>query len=144
MYSGLLVTHSYLRYIILLLLLIVIVVSIVGLINKSPFTKKHDKLSLFLFICAHTQLLLGIILYLVGPRVQFSSQTMKDPALRYFAVEHALSMILAIVLITVARISAKKTPVDLIKHRRTLTFNLIALIVIGVVVFYLGAPYNIY
>jgi hypothetical protein len=69
---------------------------------------------------------------------------MKNPALRYFAVEHALSMIIAIVLMTVARISAKKTPVDQNKHRRLLVYNLVALIIIGVVVFYLGAPYNMY
>ena len=144
MYSGLLMTHSYMRYIILLLLVIVIVVSILGLVNKSPFTRKHDKLSLFLFICTHTQLLLGLVLYFFGQRVIFSSETMKTPALRYFAVEHVLAMVIAVALITVARISAKKTPVDQAKHRRQLTFNLIALIVIVVVIFYHGASYNTY
>jgi hypothetical protein len=142
MYSGLLLTHSYLRYIILVLLVTVIVVSLLGLVNKSPFSKKHDKLSLFLFICAHTQLLLGLILYAIGERVHFNSETMKTPALRYFAVEHGLSMILAIVLITLARTSAKKTPVDQIKHKRMLIFNSLALLVIIIIVFYLGAPYN--
>jgi predicted membrane channel-forming protein YqfA (hemolysin III family) len=144
MYSGILLTHSYLRYIILALLVIVIIVSLLGVINKSPFSKKHDKLSLFLFICAHTQLLLGLLLYAIGARVQFNSETMKDPALRYFAVEHGLGMILAIVLITLARTSAKKTAIDQVKHKRMLIFNSVALLVIIVIVFYLGAPYNIY
>jgi hypothetical protein len=148
MYSGILATHSYLRYIIVLLLVISIVLAIAGLMNKGPYTKKHDKLNLFLFICAHTQLLLGIILYIVsltnGYRVQFNSSTMKEPALRYFAVEHALAMIIAIVLITVARISTKKTPVDQVKHRRTLTLNLIALLIIIGVVFMMGGKYNTY
>jgi hypothetical protein len=137
-------THSYLRYIILLLLVIVIVVSLMGLANKAPFTKKHDKLSLFLFICAHTQLLVGIILYFTGDRVMFGGETMKTPALRYFAVEHPLAMVIAITLITIGRTGLKKTPVDQAKHRRLLIYNLLALLVIGVVVFYLGAPYNTY
>lgn len=149
MYTGLLATHSYLRYIILLVLVIVIVMAVIGLITKTPYTRKHDKVSLFLMLCAHTQLILGIIIYIVSlvegdHRVQFNSQTMKDPALRYFAVEHAFAMILAIALITIARSSAKKNPVDQIKHRRTLILNLLALLLIIVVVFVMGGKYNTY
>jgi hypothetical protein len=148
MYQGLLVTHSYLRYIILLMLVIVIIVSLVGVMNKSPFTRRDDKLSLFLFICAHTQLLIGIMLYFVsyggGHRVQFNAQTMKEAALRYFAVEHALMMIIAIALITIARVSSKKTAVDQIKHKRMLIYNALALVLIIATVFVLGGQYNTY
>ena len=148
MYHGILVTHSYIRYIILALLVIVIIVSVVGLVNKSPFTRRHDKLGLFLLMCAHTQLLLGVILYIVSlvqeRRVQFTAETMKTPALRYFAVEHAVSMVIAVALITIARVSANKTPIDQIKHRRMLLHNTLALILIIGVVFILGSPYNTY
>jgi hypothetical protein len=148
MYQGLLVTHSYLRYIILLMLVIVIIVSLVGVMNKRPFTRRDDKLSLFLFICAHTQLLIGIILYFVsyggGHRVQFNAQTMKEAALRYFAVEHALMMIIAIALITIARVSSKKTAVDQVKHKRMLIYNALALVLIIATVFVLGGQYNMY
>ncbi|HYC84139.1 MAG TPA: hypothetical protein VEB86_02910 [Chryseosolibacter sp.] len=148
MYQGLLITHSYLRYIILLMLVIVIIVSLVGLANKVPFSKRHDKAGLFLFICAHTQLLVGLILYVVsmsaGYRVQFNDQTMKSPALRYFAVEHLTMMLVAIALITIARISAKKTPVDQKKHMRMFVYNLLALVLIIVTVYALGGEYNTY
>jgi len=148
MYQGLVITHSYLRYIILLMLVIVIVVSLIGLLNKVPYSRRHDKAGLFLFICAHTQLLIGIILYVVsagyGHRVQFNSETMKDPALRYFAVEHAAMMLVAVAFITVARISAKKTPVDQKKHLRMLVYNALALGLIIVTVYFLGGQYNTY
>jgi hypothetical protein len=148
MYSGLLATHSYLRYFILLLLIIVIVISIVGLINKNPYTRRHDKVNLFLFICAHTQLLLGLILYIVSltenRRVQFTSETMKTPALRYFAVEHALAMLIVIALITIARISTKKIAVDQAKHKRMVILNSLALLIVILVVFVMGKNYNTY
>jgi hypothetical protein len=148
MYQGLLIIHSYLRYIILLMLLIVLIVSVIGLMNKVPYTRRHDKLGLFLFICGHTQLLLGIILYAVsaasGYRVQFNSETMKDPALRYFAVEHSIMMLLAIGLMTVARVSARKTPIDQKKHQRMLFYNGLALALIVVTVYFLGGGYNTY
>ncbi|MBT1703221.1 cytochrome B [Chryseosolibacter indicus] len=148
MYSGLLVTHSYLRYFILIMLIIVIVMSLIGLVNKKPYTKTHDKTGLFLFICTHIQLLLGIILYIVsytsGGRVQFNSETMKNAALRYFAVEHGLTMLIAVVFITLARTGAKKLAVDQAKHRRLFIFNLIALIIIIGTVYGLGGGYNTY
>lgn len=148
MYSGLLVTHSYLRYFILIMLIVVIVMSLVGLINKKPYTKAHDKTGLFLFICTHVQLLLGIILYIVsytgGGRVQFNSETMKNAALRYFAVEHGLMMLIAVVFITLARTGAKKLAADQAKHKRLFIFNLIALIVILGTVYGLGGGYNTY
>src|SRR5688500_11831523 len=103
MYQGLLLTHSYLRYFVLILLIIVILISLIGLINKKPYTRTDDKVGLFLFICTHTQLLVGIILFFVSPFVQFSGSAMKDPVTRYWLVEHNTAMIIAIVLITLAR-----------------------------------------
>jgi hypothetical protein len=130
MYQGLLLTHSYLRYFVLILLIIVIVISLVGLMSKKPYTREHDKVGLFLFICTHTQLLVGIILFFVSPFVQFSGAAMKDPTTRYWLVEHDTAMLIAVALITAARSTAKKMPVDQDKHRRLLIFNLIALIII--------------
>jgi hypothetical protein len=134
MYQGLLLTHSYLRYFVLILLVIVIIISLVGLIGKKPYTKEHDKVGLFLFICTHTQLLIGVILFFVSPFVQFSGAAMKDPTTRYWLVEHNTAMLIAIALITVARSTSKKMPVDQDKHKRLFIFNLIALIIILVTI----------
>ena len=148
MYTGLLLTHSYLRYFILIMLIIVIVISLIGLINKKPYTRTHNKAGLFLFICTHTQLLVGLILYVVSysgnHRVQFNADTMKTPALRYFAVEHTLMMLIVVALITIARISTKKIPVDRAKHKRMLILNSIALVIIVATIYGAGRNYNTY
>lgn len=134
MYNGLLFTHSYLRYIILILLVIVIIASLAGLVARKPYTSTDNKLSLFLFIGTHIQLLLGLILYFVSPVVQFSGEAMKNPETRYWLVEHNTTMLIAIVLITLARTSSKKMAEARAKHRRMFLFNLIALVIIIVTI----------
>jgi hypothetical protein len=134
MYDILKLTHSYLRYFILIMLIIVIVISLIGLFNKKPFTRKHDKVGLFLFICTHTQLLIGIILFFVSPVVMFSGEAMKSSGTRYWLVEHNTAMLIAVALITIARTSSKKMPVDQDKHKRLLIFNSIALAIILVTI----------
>ena len=130
MYNGLLITHSYLRYIILILLIIVIITSVLGMANKKPYSDTDNKLSLSLFISTHLQLLLGLILFFISPVVQFSGAAMKDPSTRYWLVEHNTAMLIAIVFITLARTTSKKMPDSQAKHKRLFLFNLIALVII--------------
>ena len=130
MYNGLLITHSYLRYIILILLVVVIIASLVGMVNKKPYTQTDNKLGLFLFISTHLQLLAGLILFFVSPVIQFSGEAMKNAATRYWLVEHNTAMLIAIVLITLARTTSKKMAESHSKHKRMFIFNLIALVII--------------
>jgi len=130
MYTGLLHTHSLLRYFILIALVVVIVKSLMGLINRQPYGKLDNRLGLYLFIFTHMQLLIGLILYFVSPFVKFGSETMSDKATRYWTVEHLTAMLIAIVLITLARTTSKRMTDDSAKHKRLLIFNSIALIVI--------------
>jgi hypothetical protein len=130
MYSTLLTLHSALRYFVLLFLLIVIIRSLMAWQKKDAYTSTDDKLSLWLFMLTHTQLLIGLILYFVSPFVVFSGTSMKDSLLRYWLVEHNTMMLIAIVLITMARITAKKISEGAAKHKRLFIFNAIALIII--------------
>ncbi|HEY9009295.1 cytochrome B [Ohtaekwangia sp.] len=130
MYTGLLHTHSSLRYLVLLLLLVVIFKSLTGFTGKKPFEKTDDKLSLFLLIFTHLQLVVGLILYFVSPFVQFNGQTMADKVTRYWTVEHVFGMLIAVVLITVARSTSKRMTDPVAKHKRLFIFNTIALIII--------------
>ena len=144
MYNGLLFAHSYLRYIVLILLIIVIIASVIGLVNKKPYTDGDNKLGLSLFIATHLQLLLGLILFFVSPVVHFSGQAMKNPETRYWLVEHNTAMLIAIVLITLARTTSKKMADSQAKHRRMLIFNLIALIIIVVAIAMSGRGFVIF
>ncbi len=140
MYQGLLHTHILLRYFILIMLIVVIVMAIIGLLKKRPYGKLDNKFSLYLLIFTHLQLVAGLILYFVSPFVKFSAETMKDPALRYWTVEHVTGMIVAIALITVARITTKKLPLDAAKHMRMLVLNAVALAIIIAVIILSGRP----
>lgn len=138
MYTGLLHTHSALRYVVLLLLVVVIAKALVGLMNKKPFQKEDEKLTLWLMIGTHIQLLVGLILYVVSPLVQFGGGVMKDPTLRYWTVEHSVIMILAVTLITLARTSTKKLKDDQAKHKRVLLMSSLGLTLIIVAIIMSG------
>ncbi|HOO08595.1 MAG TPA: hypothetical protein PKW06_01490 [Cyclobacteriaceae bacterium] len=135
MYTGLLHAHSGLRYIVLLLLVIVVAKSLVGMLNDKPFEKADGKLTLWLMIATHAQLLVGLVLYFVSPYVVFGATTMKDPVARYWTVEHGFIMLIAIALITIARTSTKKPMDGKAKHRRVfiLTASALVLIVLAII-----------
>lgn len=128
--SIVLLLHSTLRYFVLLFLIVLIVRSFLGWKNKSAFGAMDDRLSLWIFALAHSQLLLGVTLYFVSPRVVFNSESMKNPELRYWLVEHGFMMLIAITLITIGRISSKKTSEQVIKHKRLFIYNIVALAII--------------
>jgi hypothetical protein len=128
--STLLLLHSITRYLVLIALIGVIVQSAVGLTQNKPYGKLENKAGLYLFIFTHTQLLLGLILYFTSNTVVFSGESMKDSTARYWLVEHSFIMLTAIMLITLARITAKKIATDTGKHRRLLVFNALALALI--------------
>ncbi len=134
MHSILLATHSIVRYFLLIVLITVIVRSFMGWMNRSSYSKLDDKLSLGLFILTHTQLLLGIFLFFISPLIIFSGAAMGDRVARYWLAEHNTGMIVAITLITIARISSKKMKDDVFKHKRMFTFNAIALLIILVMI----------
>ena len=134
MHSILLATHSVVRYFLLIVLIVVILRSLMGWMNRTAYTKLDDKLSLGLFILTHTQLMLGILLFLVSPLVIFSGAAMGDRVARYWLVEHNTGMILAVTLITIARISSKKIKDGAYRHKRMFTLNAIALLIILVMI----------
>jgi heme A synthase len=55
---------------------------------------------------------------------------MKDKLTRYWTVEHITGMLIAVVLITIARSTSKRMTDDVAKHKRLFIFNLIALVII--------------
>lgn len=134
MYQALLVSHSYLRYVVLILLIVVIITSLIGWVNRKPFTATDNKLGLFLMIFTHIQVVLGLILFFISPAVQFSGESMKNAEMRHWLVEHNTGMLIAVVLITVARSTSKRMTESVAKHRRLFIFNLIALVIILVMI----------
>ncbi|MES2275164.1 MAG: cytochrome B [Bacteroidota bacterium] len=134
MYSFFRNFHSGLRYIVLVLIVIAIVQSFIGWLGKKPYTDAHRKMNLFAMISAHTQLLIGLVLYFLSPLVQFAGTTMKNAELRYWTVEHITMMIIAIALITVGHSRSKKATTPEAKHRAVAIFYLLGVVVIVVAI----------
>lgn len=134
MYNGLLHLHSVLRWVILLLLLVALVKSFAD--RHNAYTPGHKKTALFLLISADLMLIVGLYQWIVGPLGLKSIQAngmgnvMKNATLRFFAVEHFLGMLIAIILIHIGYSYAKKSMPDSMKHKRTLLFFGLALLII--------------
>src|SRR5215510_13363948 len=113
METGLLHLHNVLRWVILILLLLSIYRAYVGWKNKKVFSAGDRKTWLFTLISAHTNLLVGVYLWLWGrygmlmvPAPQ--EGVMKNKFYRFFWVEHPTFMILSVAMITLAYRMAKK------------------------------------
>jgi len=142
MYIILKQLHSGFRYIVFILLVLALVQALIGLFGKKPYTNGNRKINLFALISAHTQLLIGLILYFVSPLVQLNNMgaAMKDTVVRYWTVEHGVMMIFAIVLITVGHSKSKKALDGINKHRAIAMYYGLAILVILVAIFQSGRP----
>jgi len=109
MYNGLLLLHSFLRWVILVLAIVSIYKNYLGMRGGRVFSAGDKKVGLFLMIAAHTTLLVGLYLWFFGPFGLMNIQNlgfgevMKNRIARYYAVEHTAGMLIAIVLITIGR-----------------------------------------
>lgn len=131
--KGLVAAHSGLRYIVLLFLVIAIVNAIANL-KSDKYEKKDKMINLFSMIFLHIQLLIGLVLYAISDKVNFSSQTMSETTYRFFTVEHILLMVVAIIFVTLGRKKAEKQTIPALKHKMILRYYGLGLIIIFVAI----------
>jgi hypothetical protein len=129
-YILLLHVHSTLRWILLIFLIYTIVMAFIKWRSSAVFSKPDLRITTLTVSIAHLQLLFGIGLYFLSPKVLFAGEAMSSPILRFFTVEHSLMMIIAVALLTIGNVSAKKALTDKAKAKRIFIWFLIALIVI--------------
>jgi len=123
--------HSGFRYVVLILVLLAIIQAFLSWMGKKPYTEGNRKLNLFAMISAHTQLLIGIVLYFLSPYVKdFSHATMQDNESRYWTLEHWVMMLFAIALITFGHARSKKATLPEAKHRAIALYYTLAVVVI--------------
>lgn len=128
MYSGLVHAHSGLRWIALILLLASVVVAISKWQGNSGYTEGNRKLYLFTLIAVHTQLLIGLVLYFISPKVDFG--LMSEKLYRFYTVEHTAGMLIAIVLITIGYSRSKRATDTVLKQRHISIFYGLGLLLI--------------
>ena len=124
MTTGLVHLHNLLRWVVLIAMLF----AIVQLLLK----KDALKASKVLLISAHSTLVLGLYQYFFGDwgfkLIQAAGMkvAMASSAIRFWAVEHIFTMLIAIILITIGHVKYKKGG----NPKTTLIFYIIALLLI--------------
>src|SRR5436309_2852629 len=121
MYTTILTVHSWLRWVALLAGIAATIGALRG---------RGDRPGLIFMITLDIQLLLGLVMYLAvsptmeGIRANFGA-AMKDPAARFWAVEHITMMLGAVVLTHVGRVLARKsTTADAKKMKLFICFGI--------------------
>lgn len=126
--------HNILRWAVLLFGLWTLVNALTGVISKRNYGGADNKANLFFMICCDIQLLIGLILYFnnswFNQLKSNAGEVMKNGTLRFFAMEHALMMIIAWLLVHLGRSMVKRTDIDAQKHKRSLIYFGIALLII--------------
>jgi hypothetical protein len=129
-YPILIHIHSGIRWILLASLIISVLISLINSLKKSDLSKYGKLFSLITLISAHIQLIAGLVLYIISPKVVFSAESMASPILRFYLVEHISAMVLAIILITVGYTAAKKKMGSIAAAKRIFWYYFFALILL--------------
>ena len=144
MYSVTLIVHSLLRWVVLFTGLAAAGRGILGWSGR-PWKSPDARAGLLFITALDLQFLIGLLLYFVlSPTMSVAMSNpgaaMKDSALRFFLVEHAVGMIIAIVLAHIGRAKTKKAATDMARHRAAAVFFTLALVVILLSIPWPGMP----
>lgn len=132
MYIALVILHSWLRWIVLLTGLAAAGRSLTA--GGRRWTSSDDAFAKWFTITFDIQFLIGLILYIfLSPLTQSAfadfGGAMRDPALRFWGVEHVAGMLVASALAHVGRAKIRKAPENR-KHRMAAIFFTLALVAI--------------
>lgn len=135
MYSAVLLLHSWLRWLVVIGVALAFVRGLQGWGGGRRWTSTDDGMSRLATIALDLQTLLGLILYVgLSPTVAAAftniGASMRDAALRFFLVEHAFGMIVALALAHVGRVRVRRAPDNGNKHRYLAIFFGLALVII--------------
>lgn len=128
--------HSKWAYLVLLVLILATLNALIKFFGDKEFDAKDFRISLFALITMHIQLLIGIVLYFmkdyfsVIEQVGGMGEVMKNSALRNLIVEHPLTMIIAVALVTVGYSKHKKKLTSRPKFKLLAIFYTIALLLV--------------
>lgn len=114
MYNFLLKFHSGWAYLVLLLTVVLLVAVLYHFATKKQLPSMLRKLSFYTVLSFHIQFLVGLVLYIISPRIQGFWQAgtaMTVSENRLLALEHPMMMFTAVILITIANAKLKKTTV---------------------------------
>ena len=144
LYTAVLVVHSYLRWLVILAGLIAVGRALAGTFGRKRWTPADDRAGFWFVTALDLQVLLGLLIYVfLSP---FTHQAfadfgaaMKNSALRFWAVEHILGMVIGLVLVHLGRVRTRKTD-SLRRHKVAAIFFGLALAIILASIPWPGSP----
>lgn len=144
MYTALLAIHSLLRWLVIGTGLLAAVRGFGGM-KGNAWTKSDDNAGRWFIIALDIQLLLGLMLYgVLSPITQIAfddmGAAMRDPQVRFWAVEHLFGMVIGVALAHVGRVRIRRAVEDVRKHKLAAIFFTLALIAILASIPWPGMP----
>jgi uncharacterized membrane protein len=136
MYPFILSLHNIVRWLVLIAALVAIVRAVIGWSGKREWTKTDNLAGLLYVSMMDLNVLLGLILYVflspLTTQAIFNNfgAAMSDRTLRFFAVEHLVGMVIALVLAHIGRSVSKKAADAVRQHRAAAIWFTISLLVI--------------
>jgi hypothetical protein len=134
MYSFLLATHSFIRWLVLTSLLYSIFIAYRGWLFKKSYTRTDGVVRSVTATIAHVQLFIGVWLYCISPVVSYFlhnfSTAVHERQIRFFGMEHITMMAIAITVLTVGSVKAKRKPTDQQKFKTMAVWFTVALLII--------------
>ena len=134
MYPIILTLHSWVRWLVLASLLYALYRGYRGWLAHQPFSTRDDRVRHWTATVAHIQLMLGLWLYWISPITDYFLAHFRDAVqqreIRFFGMEHSSMMLLAVVLITIGSMRAKRAQTDGQKFKMMTLWFTIGLLVI--------------
>ena len=146
LYDPLLVSHSWIRWVVVLTGLIAVVRGVAGWTGRRPWVAADGRAGLWFTVSLDVQVLLGLLLYfafspLTAAAMDDFGGAMRNSVMRFWAVEHAFGGIAALALAHVGRVRIRKTSDTMRRHRLAAIFFGLALIIVLVSIPWPGTPY---
>lgn len=134
MYGVILFLHNITRWVVLLAALWALIQMYRGWFGRTAWTDGDSQASRIFTISLDVQFLIGLILYIVSPLTQSAMQdfgaAMGNSDLRFFAVEHILMMLIAVILAHVGSVMARRATDAAKKHRNAAILYTISTVLI--------------
>jgi uncharacterized membrane protein len=132
MYTGLKHLHSFTAYLTLAFIITAVIYAVYFLVSNKSFSKWGHTMRLLALIGAHFQIIFGIFLYFVSPLglSNFSGENMKNAIYRLYMLEHPLTMLIAVTLITIGYMKSKRAADDKGKLKHMVIFYGLGLVLV--------------
>ncbi len=146
MYVTLLSVHSILRWLVVLGTIYTLYRAYSGLFSKRSFDPADSKTRQYTVIFAHLQVVIGIALYFLSPLTQYFlsnfSTAVKLKEIRFYGMEHTITLLIAVILMTIGSAISKKKTDDRAKFKALAIWFTIAFILMLLMIPWPLSPFS--